>query len=107
MDNLGALRVSGFRFLIGAVLSSGASRALIPIAFAIETVRVESRGWGMAIVLSALWTGRFLGMLMYKKIGNHHHVDICVFVCWRPVYFTRHHSDSAQKYKFSNQQKFG
>ena len=69
MDSLVALKASDFRLLAGASLVSGASRALIPIAFAVETVRVEPQGWGMASVLSALWAGRFFGLLVYKRLG--------------------------------------
>lgn len=72
-DNLIALRASDFRLLAGASLVSGASRALIPIAFAVETVRVEPQGWGMASVLAALWVGRFVGLLVYKRAGFQFH----------------------------------
>ncbi|WP_415401845.1 MFS transporter [Tateyamaria sp. SN3-11] len=46
---------------------------MIPIAFAVETVRVEPQGWGMACVLAALWAGRFLGLLAYKRVGFRFH----------------------------------
>lgn len=75
-DSLIALRASDFRLLAGASLVSGASRALIPIAFAVETVRVEPQGWGMASVLAALWVGRFLGLLAYKRVGFQFHAFV-------------------------------
>ena len=58
-----------FRKLLLIWLISGAGSALVPIAFAIETIRIEPGGWSMAAVLISLWGGRFLGMLAYKKAG--------------------------------------
>lgn len=63
------LKQSDFRIFAAAALISGAGDALVPIAFAIETIRVEPQGWGMAGVLIALWIGRFSGILMYNRIG--------------------------------------
>lgn len=79
-DNLIVLRASDFRRLAGASIVSGASRALIPIAFAVETVRVEPQGWGMASVLTALWVGRFIGLLTYKRVGFRFHAFAIMIV---------------------------
>ncbi|TDQ64476.1 putative MFS family arabinose efflux permease [Maritalea mobilis] len=68
-----ALENLDFRLLVVANLISGAGVSLVPIAFAIETIKVEPRGWGMACVLITLWVGRFLGMLIYKKVGFNFH----------------------------------
>ncbi|MEG9883200.1 MAG: MFS transporter [Hyphomicrobiales bacterium] len=67
--SLVVLKQPDFRIFAAAGLISGAGDALVPIAFAIETIRVEPRGWGMACVLIALWIGRFLSILIYNKIG--------------------------------------
>ncbi len=56
-------------FTLFAVASfiSGAGNALIPIAFSVESLRVDSSGVGIAFVMLALWIGRFIGMLGYRK----------------------------------------
>ncbi|MFZ9035976.1 MAG: MFS transporter [Francisellaceae bacterium] len=61
---------SGFRHFIWAVLISGAGDALIPIAFAIESTRIEPSGWGFSCVLLALWVSRFIGMTLYKQLAS-------------------------------------
>lgn len=58
-----------FKLLAVSGIISGIGSSLVPMAFAIETIRVEPQGWGMAGVLITLWLGRFLGMLAYRKIG--------------------------------------
>ncbi len=59
-----------FRLFAGASLVSGAGNSLVPIAFAIESVSVEPSGWGISLVLILLWSGKFIGMLYYKKYGS-------------------------------------
>ena len=68
-NSLVVLKQPDFRIFAAAGLISGAGDALIPIACAIETIRVEPRVWGMACVLIALWIGRFLGILVYNRMG--------------------------------------
>ncbi|MCK9188478.1 MFS transporter [Acidithiobacillus sp.] len=63
---LGPYSVPVFRKLLGAALVSGIGDALIPIAFAIESHRVEPSGWGFTLVLLSLWLGRLLGMLIVR-----------------------------------------
>ena len=43
---------------------------VVPIAFAIELVKIEPAGWGISLVLIFLWARRFIGMLAYKKFHN-------------------------------------
>lgn len=62
-------RLAGFRRLIIAAFVSGIGDALIPIAFAIESHRMEPSGWGLTIVLLSLWTGRFLGIFVVHRSG--------------------------------------
>lgn len=69
LESLVSLKDSDFRLIAIASLISGVGSALIPIAFAIETIRIEPKGWGMACVLIALWVGRFIGIFMYKRFG--------------------------------------
>ncbi|WP_116114824.1 MFS transporter [Austwickia chelonae] len=56
----------------GAVISAFGD-ALIPIAFAIECHRVEPRGWGMASVLFLLWSGRFMGVTLTRRMRPSEH----------------------------------
>ena len=64
--SLGPYSVPVFRTLLGAALVSGIGDALIPIAFAIESHRVEPSGWGFTLVLLSLWLGRLLGMIIVR-----------------------------------------
>ena len=78
-NSLVVLKQSDFRILAFAILVSGAGSALVPIAFAIETTRVEERGWGLVCVMIGLWIGRFLGMIIYKSVGfNFHPLQIMI-----------------------------
>ncbi len=61
-------------FTLFAVASfvSGAGNALIPIAFSIEALTVSPSGAGIALVMLALWSGRFLGIQGYGKLTLTH-----------------------------------
>jgi MFS family permease len=60
-------RLPVFRRIIIAAFVSGLGDALIPIAFAIESHRVEPSGWGFTVVLLSLWIGRFAGMFIVRR----------------------------------------
>ncbi len=60
-------RLPVFRRIVIAALVSGLGDALIPIAFAIESHRVEPSGWGFTTVLLSLWIGRFAGMFIVRR----------------------------------------
>ena len=74
------LKQPDFRILAFANLVSGAGSALVPIAFAIETTRVEEQGWGLVCVMIGLWIGRFLGMIIYKRVGFNFHPLLIMIV---------------------------
>ncbi|NRB67649.1 MAG: MFS transporter [Vibrio sp.] len=57
-----------FTLFATASFASGAGNALIPIAFSIESFNISPSGVGIALVMLALWLGRFLGMLIYRKL---------------------------------------
>lgn len=63
-------RQKAFKWLILASIISGAGNALIPVAFAIESIRIEASGWGISAVLMALWGGRFLGLWGYRHFAE-------------------------------------
>ncbi|EDK28758.1 MFS transporter [Vibrio sp. 10N.261.52.A1] len=58
-----------FTLFAAASFASGAGNALIPIAFSIESFNISPSGVGIALVMLALWLGRFLGMLIYRKLA--------------------------------------
>ena len=60
-------RVHGFPRLFFATFVSGLGGALVPIAFALESHRIEPSGWGLTVVLLALWSGRFAGMFIVQR----------------------------------------
>lgn len=67
--SLRPFRLPNFRRLVVAAFVSGLGDALIPIAFAIESHRIEPTGWGLTVVLLSLWIGRFSGMFMVQRSG--------------------------------------
>ena len=62
-------RLDGFRRLVSAAFVSGLGGSLIPIAFTLESHRIEPSGWGLTVVLLSLWGGRFVGMLVVQRSG--------------------------------------
>lgn len=60
-------RLPIFRRIVIAAFVSGLGDALIPIAFAIESHRVEPSGWGFTTVLLSLWVGRFAGLFIVRR----------------------------------------
>lgn len=66
-NTLHPFRLPVFRRFVVAAFVSGLGDALIPVAFAIESHRVEPSGWGFTIVLLSLWIGRFAGMLIVRR----------------------------------------
>jgi hypothetical protein len=68
-QTLEPLKISGFRRLVGAAFVSGLGDSLIPIAFALESHRIEPSGWGLTIVLLSLWSGRLVGMVAVQRSG--------------------------------------
>lgn len=60
-------RLDGFRRLVSAAFVSGLGGSLIPIAFTLESHRIEPSGWGLTAVLLSLWGGRFVGMFVVQR----------------------------------------
>lgn len=54
--------------MFAAALISGLGDGLIPIAFALQSHRIDSSGRGLTMVLIALWAGRFLSSLIVRKL---------------------------------------
>ncbi|CAH7072450.1 MFS transporter [Vibrio crassostreae] len=63
---LGNISRNFFLFCIASFVSS-IGNSIIPIAFAIESVKISPSGVGISIVLISLWLGRYLGTLQYRR----------------------------------------
>lgn len=68
MELIAPFRIPGFSRLFIAALVSGLGGSLVPIAFALESHRIEPSGWGLTVVLLSLWLGRFIGMFSVQKM---------------------------------------
>ncbi|ACL38386.1 major facilitator superfamily MFS_1 [Pseudarthrobacter chlorophenolicus A6] len=64
----GPFEIAGFPRLFTAALVSGLGGSLVPIAFALESHRLEPSGWGLTVVLLSLWSGRFIGVFAVQRI---------------------------------------
>ena len=53
-----------FYFLLLANIVSGARNSIVPIAFTIESVKIEPAGWGISLVLIFL-----MGRVFYRHVG--------------------------------------
>lgn len=67
-QTLDSFKIAGFPRLFFAAFVSGLGGSLVPIAFALESHRIEPSGWGLTVVLLSLWSGRFVGMFTVQRI---------------------------------------
>ena len=61
---------TGFYLLLLPRLVSGLGSSIVPIAFAIESLRIDETGFGFTSVVAALWLGKLSGAHLYSK-ANH------------------------------------
>ncbi|QPK79184.1 MFS transporter [Corynebacterium lizhenjunii] len=57
-----------FSLVFVAALVSGLGDGLVPIAFALQSHRLDPSGRGLTTVLIALWAGRFVSSLVVRKL---------------------------------------
>ncbi|WP_165242707.1 MFS transporter [Corynebacterium lizhenjunii] len=57
-----------FSLVFVAALVSGLGDGLVPIAFALQSHRLDPSGRGLTMVLIALWAGRFVSSLVVRKL---------------------------------------
>lgn len=60
---------SGEKLFLGATFVSLCGDSLIPIAFSLESLRIDPTGAGFTTILLALWGGRFVGTLFFRRCG--------------------------------------
>ena len=58
------------KIFLYAIFVSLCGDSLIPIAFALESLRIDPAGAGFTVILLSLWGGRFLGTLIFRRFRS-------------------------------------